>query len=212
MKKEGIKAIVFDIGGVLIKESGSESRKLCLKKLDLYSNELSEKFKIFTLNNLEKSLSGKINYPVFFKKFIIENNLSKKPSDFANAWLWARRKTSRINKPLLKIAKNLKKDYVLVAFTNATRLNDKIRNEIGIYSYFNLKLISFKLGVIKPELKAYKILASKLKNKDISRKESVIIDNNQKNIDIAKKLGLKAICFKDNNQLIKDLRKLGVKL
>ena len=210
MQKEenNIKAIVFDIDGVLIYETGKEARKILAKRYNFDSKKLSE----FWKRNSTKSCIGKLHYKDFFKKFVKQSKIRAKPEDLIKSWFDLRRKNSKINKPIERLIKNLRKRYILVALTNSTLLNDKVKLRTNYYKLFNLKLISYKIGVIKPQLRIYKLLIKQLKKKGISPKQAIFIDNESRNLIPAKKLRIKTILFKNNNQLIKDLKKFGIKV
>lgn len=204
--KQEIKAIVFDIGGVLLEELAGEARKRISKKYNLDS----KKFQEFWIKNITKSYTRKMHYRDFFKKLVKYLKTDTKPSELINAWLGIRKKTSKVNKKVEKLIKNLRKRYLLVCVTNSTLLNDKVKARTNTYRLFDIAIISFHIGMRKPDLKIYKYLTKQLKKKKISPKQTVFVDDKEINIHPAKNLGIKTILFKNNSQLLKDLKKLGV--
>ena len=74
---------------------------------------------------------------------------------------------------------------------------------------FDIVLVSCDVGLRKPNPKFYKLMLKKLK---LSANKIVFIDNQTWNLPPAKRLGMKTILFKNNNQAIKELKRLGVKI
>jgi len=129
-----------------------------------------------------------------------------------NSWFDIRKKTSKTNKSIEKLIKKLRKTYVIACLTNTTSFNDKVETRRDSYNLFDIKITSLNTKTKKPQLKIYKILIKKLNKKHIPPKETVFIDNEQKNLVPADRLGIKTILFKNNKQLIKALRNLGVNI
>ena len=128
---------------------------------------------------------------------------------FIQRWNILLEKYLIIDKKIEKIIKILKKDYITGTLTNATKITDKARRNKNMYKHFKIKLISCEIGLKKPDRDIYKLLIKKL---NVYPKEIIFIDDNQKFLSCAKKLGINAILFKNNSQLIKELNKLGVKV
>ena len=194
-----MKTILFDIGGVVLHESGIESRRILCKKFGIDEDA----FKKFAMRNLKFSLMGKLHYNDFFGKLAREEKINAKPEDLVKEWVKAREKTSKPNKKLIKLIKELSRKYKVGCLTNSTILNDKARQRKEIYKIFPIKFISYNLGYAKPEKQIFQIAIKRLK---MELKEILIIDNSKENLETAKKLGLKTL-FADNN-LDKNLRKL----
>jgi putative hydrolase of the HAD superfamily len=203
-----LKAIIFDIGGIVLEEPGKKSREILCKKFEIDS----DKFKEFAMKNLTDTYCGKSDYRKFFKKLIQQENLDTNYSTMAKEWLKSREKMSKMDKNVKKIILSLKKDYLVGSFTNSTLLNDKAKQRKESYNLFDFNLISHKLGFAKPELKSYKILIGALKKKKIKSEETIFIDDEEKNLVIPRKLKMKTILFKDAKQLKKELNRFGVKV
>lgn len=202
-----IKAVIWDIRGVLLEESGSEPRKKLAEKFGFDE----EKFKEFSMNNLDNSLRGKFRGDKFFRIMIKDLDLGGVDSrDLADEWIKQRRKTMEINRPVFKVLEKLKNNYVLISFTNSTALNDVVRKIEGIYSNFEFNLVSHQEGFIKPEDKSFKSLLQVLKRKSIHPDEAVLIDDDKGNLIRAREFGLNTIHFREKIQLTKDLKKFGV--
>ena len=109
---------------------------------------------------------------------------------------------------ILKLAKSLKKRYKLGLITNHIQdwLEEEIKNR-KLDEVFDVIVPSYKFKVSKPEKKIYTIALKKLKARAW---ECVFIDDMERNIDSARKMGLKTILFKNPKNLRVELKKLGV--
>ena len=70
-------------------------------------------------------------------------------------------------------------------------------------------LLSCRVGIAKPDIK---IFARALHEMGIKGKECVLVDDKEQNLAAAKDFGMKVIQYTDNKQVMKDLKKLGVKV
>lgn len=204
MEKE-IKAIVFDIGGVLYDEGDLE--KLYSRLCEKFKLDFGEFFKI-RKRYINSATIGKIsahNYPALIAKGLGVKDVKR----FVKFWYKNRREELKLNKDIGKTLTKLRKNYIIATLTNITKTNDIFRNEKKIYRFFDIKLISNKEGMKKPDIKFYKLLIKKL---NLLPRQVVFVDDEKRNLFPAKKLGIKTIFFKNNKQLIKDLKKFGVRI
>ena len=194
-----IKAIVFDIGGVLYEEL--EHSKI-IKKYNLEE----EKFRYTVRKYLEDAILGKLGSFEFIK--CIANDLNVSPRKFFKDWV-KERENLKVNKELKNIIKKLKKNYKIAAFTNIIKSSEIDRKKKRVYEHFHLKIKSIDYGLKKPDVRFYKLLIKKL---SLKPDEIIFVDDSKGNLIPAKKLGIKTILFKNNNRLIRDLRRFGVKI
>ncbi|MFA7707864.1 MAG: HAD-IA family hydrolase [Candidatus Pacearchaeota archaeon] len=205
MNKE-IKAIVFDIGGVLCEEQNQVQYQKLSKEFnfDIKSFELSRNKHVW------KSLKNPKS--TFEYESLIAEDLGINKNRFIKSWQKLRDKHICLKKEKKEILRKLKNNYILVSFTNVNPAHELLRKKNKIYSLFDLNIKSCECGLAKPSTKFFKYLIKDLKKYNVSAEEAVFIDDRKNNIPPARKLGLKTILFKTNNQLEKELKKLGVKI
>lgn len=205
MKKE-IKAIIFDVGGVLdIRYFGY------FKKLDSIAarhNISPKKFHDYRLKYLEHATMGKLSAKEYKHKITHLLKIKSKRK-FIREWDAAFSRIPKINKAVSKTIFKLRKNYIIGALTNVTEMADKQRVENNAYKHFHFSLKSYEEGMKKPHLKFYKLLIKKIK---LPANQIVFIDDFKENLVPAKKLGIKTVLFNNHKRLVKDLRKLGVKI
>lgn len=115
-----------------------------------------------------------------------------------------------INQELLTLMEMLKASYKIGLLSNFTHhwLEDLIEKK-KLTSYFDVQFISSRYKLIKPEKKAYEKALSLL---GVQPKETIFIDNLQRNVDAANEIGITGLLFTDNKTLKKDLRRLGIQM
>ncbi len=109
-----------------------------------------------------------------------------------------------LNAPLLDWIKRRKGqgDYLFCLLSNCCEgLIDEVYSSINIHDYFDEIVLSYKEKLIKPEPAIYK-LALERGRKYGQFEEAYMIDDQPKNIEGAKKAGLKAILFSGDESVI----------
>ena len=195
-----IKAIVFDIGGVMVQGNNMKTHYAPLLK-SLGRNK-DEFFKSY-LKYVGKASRGKISGRRMI--YNIAKDLGVDKDKLLKNWIKYKRKSIKKNLVLEKFIKELKKNYVVGSMSGVLDIHYKLCNEKKIYDVFDFNICSFKVKCNKPDLKIYKILLKKLK---LSAKEVVFVDDTPVCLPPAKKLGMKTILYKNNVQLFKDLKRV----
>lgn len=201
-----VKAIVFDVGGVLIDEPGFLARDILAKKYGFDSRDFWEYVKA----NLSKSHKGELEAEVFFEGLVDELGLNVEASVLVEEWLAAREKLSKVDSVVKETVDKLVGNYLLGVLTDSTYLNERASARKNCYALFDFKIISCEVGAEKPSKEIYEILVKELNGRDVKLEEAVFIDNEAENLVPAKELGIKTILFEDAEQMIRDLRGMGV--
>ena len=107
-----------------------------------------------------------------------------------------------------EILKFLSEKYFLATLINEGSEWANYKLDIsGFRIFFKENFISGDLKVAKPNSKIYKIALEKL---NIKPEECIFIDDQTKNCEAAKKLGIKSIVFKNPTQLKKELARFSI--
>jgi len=204
-----IKAIIFDIGGVL--QLGYYAKKPLKGHRETKVHEFMIKSLKINLDQYfdaldtaySKSIEGKISEKKVLR--IISINLKITPKKLEKLFKKAYKKNFKLNKQLFKQALNLKKKgYKIAILSDQWHLSKKSLLIKAFIKNFNPIIISCDVGVRKPDLKIYQFCLNKLK---IKPSEAIFIDNQEWNLKPAKKLGMKTILYKSNEQVFKQLFK-----
>ncbi len=205
-----IKAIIFDVGGVLA--LGKYTNKpLRGHRLFGVHNYISKKLKIsidqwFDAIDTTYALSieGKISKQKTL--LIISKNIKTSEKKLEKILINAYKRHFKQNKELFKYAFKLKnKGYKISILSDQWHVSKKALMSNRFYKKFNPIVVSCDVGIRKPNIKIYKLILKKLK---LNPKETIFIDNQEWNIKPAKKLEINTILFKNNKQCFKEIEEL----
>ena len=115
---------------------------------------------------------------------------------------------SLLNKAMLDLIFKLKPKYKIAILSNASspHLRESLA-KTGTEKLFDAVVISSELGITKPDTSIFNYCLDKL---DVTADEAIYIDDNQRFVDAANKLGLTAYCYSGTDDLKQHLSKLGV--
>ncbi len=117
---------------------------------------------------------------------------------------------SRLNTKVIKIIKNLKKEYKIILFSNfISELLLRLLKYHKIENLFDEIIVSSDYGLKKPDPKFFEIL---VKKSGVKRSEIVFTDDKINNVSDAILFGIKAYQFVSAEKLIQDLKAEGVKI
>jgi len=195
-----IKAIIFDIGGVMVKNTAHRVFERLAEKLGLDT----EKVISFRLKHKFALATGKMSAEEFASLFQRKFKISKSILD---VWKEAYDEIMPTNAKVLAMVKKLKKRYRLCLITNTNQLHFSRVKARGLDSHFDIVIASQDVGFAKPEKKIFEIA---LKRIGLPASECAFIDDKREHVEAARKLGFKAILFENNGKLVENLKKLGV--
>jgi epoxide hydrolase-like predicted phosphatase len=200
-----IKALIFDMGGVFILNKIKNTYLKLADYLGVEGNALAE----LVWSNRQKFMDGSFSTDDFC--LLIKNQFKLqdvKVEDIAKKWEKAFLELLIVNMELYGIIDRLKK-YDLGIISDAPPLHAKINREKGLYVPFKAVVISSEVGLVKPQKEIFELALKKL---NLKAEECIFIDDAYDNIMAARSVGFKTVQFTDNNQLVRELKLLGVKL
>ncbi len=182
-----IKAIIFDFYGVI--RSDEYWRLIKQDK-----NMVSEFSKLADEVNL-----GDVSWYRFVQQ------LAKKTTKTVQEIISALESES-INLPLVEYIAKLHKNYKTALLSNAAyEFFEPQARQIGFTELFDYTAVSSKLGMIKPDPRIYEHVLDKL---GVGPSEAVYIDDISRFCDGASAVGMKAIWYKDFEQMKKELEQI----
>src|SRR3989344_5144315 len=164
-----VKAIVFDLGGVVFIGDGVsyKGRERLAKELNIDI----EKFHDFWFERKEDMITGKLSEDDYFKEFLSLFNISIGLENFKKDI----RKRNVIDKKMVDLLLLLKEKYSLYALTNDVKEWVEYRiKKFDLNKYFHLIVTSHGTGLAKPDKRIYEEL---IKQIDINAKELVFVDD-----------------------------------
>jgi 2-haloacid dehalogenase len=211
MKNNQIKTIIFDLGGVIFTNGTS----VCIKKLmDVYNIKKVKDIialRYFFSDDPESEGSllrfGLISMNEFEERFYSKFNIVEKNKNYIR-YIWFN--SYNLQFMMEDIIKQLKDKYRLLIFSgNVKERVDFLNKRYDFLKYFDDAIFSFDYKRNKTDIEFYKDLLNRLK---CQPSEAILIDDESKNIKIAKSLGLNAIYFCYLEQFIKELNNFGIKV
>jgi len=194
-----IKAIIFDWGNVIV----------------FYDNErlvsrMSRHFKVSKALFRDVELKNRLKHDlgmISTKRFVLNMNkgLDRRFSVKEYYSLKKKFRTSKLNIPIINIIKNVRKMHcVYVLSNNSSPVRWEIK-KYGLGKLFDKVFFSYQAKMKKPNPRFFRLLLHKT---GLSSKECILIDDREDSCRAARKIGMKAIVFKGNRQLKKELAAL----
>ncbi|HLD05075.1 MAG TPA: HAD family phosphatase [Candidatus Nanoarchaeia archaeon] len=194
-----IKAIIFDFGGVL---STLAELEPILKEIAKKAGKDPEPLMKILYEILEKVEINQIPSQILWE------NLAKY-LELDSQYLRTKIIDSgKIRTEVIELVKNLKKHYKTGLLSN--QIEDWLEEIIRKYELdkiFDAIVTSYGSKKAKPDPAIYEEVAKKL---GVKVSECIFIDDWEKYVLSAEKLGMKTILFKNIEQLKKDLKRLGI--
>mgnify|MGYP001608785914 CR=1 FL=1 len=203
-----IKAIIFDVGGVLA--LGKDLGQIRTGRTKGVHELIAKEFGISSdqwIDSLGKDYEGIITGDISEKEFLtlLSRTFDKKPSFVKNLFLKPYKFNFRPNIPLYSFALKLKKKgYKIAILSDQHYFSKQVLMSRKLINPFDPVIISCDVGMRKPNPKIYSLTLKKL---GLKPQECVFIDNQEWNLVPARKFGIQTILFKSNKQLFKQLFK-----
>ena len=210
--KNQIRAIIFDVGGVL-SLGQYEKKAKCGHHLFGVHDFMADSFGIDLDSWFDaidtvyaKSIEGKVSRRKTL--FVMARNLSCSVKKLERLFILAYKKHFKKNNELYKLAYDLKKQgYRIGILSDQWYMSKEALIEKKDTKGFRPVIISCDAGLRKPNPQIYKLLLKKLR---LSPEQVLFIDNREWNLKPARELGIKTILFENNSQLAKALIAKGI--
>jgi epoxide hydrolase-like predicted phosphatase len=195
-----IKAVFFDLGGVIVRTEFQAPRQQLADRLGMDYDDLNKV--VFDSDSGIKATMGEISSEDHWASVIkrlkrpISELLAIRDEFFAG---------DIVDRTLLDYIRSLRGTYKTGLISNAwSDLRDFIVRE-KFDDAFDKLIISAEVGAAKPEAKIFQIA---LEQFGVKPKEAVFVDDFKINIEGCEKVGIKGILFKDPESTLRQLRKL----
>jgi epoxide hydrolase-like predicted phosphatase len=198
------KAIIFDLGGVVINVTMDKIFDYWAKETGYNANYIKQIFESEDI--FHRFERGEIS-PTDYKESISCNlGLEINEYKFYNVWNDI---FHDLDPRIEDLLDNLKSKFRLVVLTNTNEIHgNKWKNKYkSILNNFEKIFCSYEINARKPEKKAYEIVINYL---NMEPKFILFLDDKIENVKVASLLGLKVILVKSTEQMTNDLNKLGL--
>lgn len=196
-----IRAVIFDLGGVLVRTEDRTARNKLAERVGLTYDELSAL--VFDSQSALQATRGEITTEEHWDE--VRKKLGLRKEEFPRVPLefWG---GDRLDENLVNYLRDLRPQYKTALLSNAwDDLRQMIEEVWGFDNAFDRMVISAEVGLVKPDRKIYERVLSEL---EVKPAEAVFVDDFPENIAGAKAVGLKAIQFFSPEQALQDLERL----
>ena len=202
--KSKYKAIVFDLGNVVINVDAQPACDYWSDKFNIPSQEIKSKFPFDEV--YAKFEKGLIDAARFRDHLRQHYGVNFSNEDFDRGWnLILRSLTANIE----DLLNTLKKDFRLVVLSNTNEIHIPVfeKRYEKLLKNFEHKFYSSRIHTRKPEIEAYTKILNYFEYKP---GEIIFLDDKYENVRQAKKMGFYPILVKSTRQLKKELKELKI--
>ena len=194
-----INAVIFDMGGVLLRTINSQPREAIAERFGVTRAEL-EAF-IFMSETSLRSEVGKLSDKEHWETVLLHFNQPlgdhlKVYDEYFSG--------DAIDKELMAFAVSLKPDYQLGLLSNAwVNARPLLSRHFDFIDAFDVSVFSYEVGMRKPDPAIFKVMLEKM---EVGAENVVFIDDMPANVEGAKSAGLHAIQFMDTPTAIASVK------
>ena len=197
-----IKAIAFDLGGVLFDFDYNTALNKIKDSMDISTQEVIHA--LFHENFTDDFERGLVSSHDFYLRFKQKTGLSLEYKDFVPIWcdIFVPKEES------IALVRSMRRHYKLLLISNVNELHYRfLKDRFGqVFSLFDEEILSFKVKQIKPFKEIYDLL---LKRARADLDELIYIDDRPDLVSEARRQGFKCVQFKDIQQCTRELKDLG---
>ena len=196
-----IRAVIFDIGGVLLKPKPSHNpdtkweNSLGLPKGDL--KRIIDRSGWNRAATLGQISAHEVWQRVGDRLGLSNEQIHALESDF--------RPDEEINTELVNLLQSLRPRYTVATISNAwSDTREALTRKYGLDKIVDAMLFSYEVGLAKPDSRIYQIALSRLR---VYPEETIFVDDKNANADTARLIGMHGIWYKNNEQTIAEIQK-----
>jgi epoxide hydrolase-like predicted phosphatase len=196
-----IRAVIFDLGGVLLRTEDQTPRRELAERLGITRQEMYSL--IFDSPSARQASLGTITAEEHMERLRL--TLGVPPEDFSTVpgAFWS---GDRLDLGLVNYIRTLRLRYKTALLSNAwSDLRGMLTERWEIADAFDEMVISAEVGIVKPDPRIYHLALERLQ---VAPQEAVFVDDFIENIEGGKAVGLHTIHFRTPHQAIEDLSSL----
>ncbi len=191
--------LFFDWGGVIADDPGDDFFLQLLMRMGVEGKQA----RIILKRHFGDLMEGRITDTEFWQivaedyNVAVPNNIPTLQSQWAGLMP---------NIHMIEFIHELKQQgYRLAVLSNVIASSYNVLSANGHYDYFDHVIASCHEGVAKPDVAIYK---RALEIADVEAYNSIFIDDKQRNLDVAAKLGFRVVLAKNAQQTISDIKQI----
>jgi len=204
---QSIKAVIFDLGNVLIDFDHRIAAQKISRHCDKADSQIYQLFFDSHLTGLFEE--GLISPQEFFLRIKEMLGLAIDYDEFVSIWNGIFFLSTK-NLGVYSIARSLRENYKLAALTNVNALHfEYVKRQFPVFDAFHAVFASCDLGMRKPDPLIYTKTIAAL---GVQAEEVFYTDDRSDLIESANSLGIRGFVFKGVGQLKEDLASAGINI
>ncbi|VVB74330.1 Haloacid dehalogenase-like hydrolase [uncultured archaeon] len=200
-----IKCILFDMGGVIL----TAKIEQVLERVAAAFNVPLEELMQIRKDHKTELWDGKMKVKDIVKRLKKKYSIKKSVPKLMAIWEKTYLESTYKNEAVCLIAKKLMKNYEVGLISNLWDFHAELNKKRKVFDGFNPCILSTAVGMHKPQKEIFELA---IKQAKVNGEECVFIDDRNEYFFIAQSLGMKTIEFGGAEQLLKDLKKMGVEV
>lgn len=194
-----IKAVIFDMGGVILRSEDETPRDILAESLGISHAELIKQ--VFGAESARRATVGEISQTEHWQSVADHFGLDAEALlDFQNQF-WA---GDRADRDLLDFIDHLRPKYATALLSNAwDGAREALTNQYDALYPFDVIIYSAEVKLAKPDPAIYHLTLEQL---GVQPQEAIFVDDFIENIEAAQALGIHAVRFVSAEQAKRDVR------
>ena len=196
-----IRAIIFDVGGVIVRTEDRAPREQLAIRLGITRDELNRL--VFESEGAQLATVGKITTEAHWQLTRQTLNISEEafeplPEEFFGGDI--------IDMELINYIRGLRDHYQTALLSNAwDNLRQALETRWKIADAFDVIIISAEVGLAKPDPRIYQLTLERL---GVAADEAIFVDDFERNIEAANKIGIHGVLFRTVEQAREEIEQI----
>jgi glucose-1-phosphatase len=198
-----IKALISDLGGVLLRTHTGSSRRALEQRLNLAPRSLDDR--VFSCEMSQRAMRGEVSELALWQSLETDLDLARHGltwQQFQNEFF----AEDFVDEDLVNFIRKVRPGLKTGLLSNAwDGLRQVLHTRVPITDAFDVVVISAEEKIAKPDPRIYHLALERLA---VNPAEAIFLDDFSENIDAANALGLIGIHFQSSEQAQRDIRAL----
>lgn len=196
-----VQALVWDLGGVLLRTEDRQPRTRLARELNLSYDEIDRL--VFNSQSARQASLGEISADQHWQNLSRELCWPEEKLQELQDRFWG---GDRLDRALIDFIDSLKPAYVIALLSNNwSNLRQALVTRWQIADVFDEIIISAEVGLIKPEPSIYELTQAKL---GVQPAQILFVDDFIENIRAARAAGWQAVHFQNSQQALAEVKAL----